>query len=249
MVKRTRRNLSDPRIKKIIKAQTVNGKAAAKKPQHPRTENSPGGKLLRNGFLLAITVSVVFVAYKNWTVIEQFYNDAILANISSLQQKEAPENLSPTFSQMQSSAKESESSETNNPDDDVEEANKGSDLSSTEVQTTTKDEPEIPLLQPVARRIQVEVLNGCGVSGLAEKFTNYLREQDIDVVSRGNYANFNVKKSQVIDRVANSENANHIASILGINRGQVQLKKDASLQLDATIILGKDYKSLKPFTN
>ena len=35
--------------------------------------------------------------------------------------------------------------------------------------------------------IQVEVLNGCGVKGLADRFTDYLRQNNVDVVNIKNY--------------------------------------------------------------
>jgi hypothetical protein len=37
-------------------------------------------------------------------------------------------------------------------------------------------EPELRSLDEPAEIIQVEVLNGCGVSGIADRFTDYLRE-------------------------------------------------------------------------
>jgi hypothetical protein len=41
--------------------------------------------------------------------------------------------------------------------------------------------------------IQVSVLNGCGVSGIADKFTAALRKSGFDVVKTGNFNNYNLK--------------------------------------------------------
>ncbi|MEL6824571.1 MAG: LytR C-terminal domain-containing protein, partial [Calditrichota bacterium] len=111
----------------------------------------------------------------------------------------------------------------------------------------TEVNPEPPQPQPVTRRIQVEILNGCGVSGLAKRLTDYLRARGIDVVSSGNFRHFNMTNSEVLDRTGNDERSSKIAEILGIADGQVRVQKDSNLQLDATIILGADYRNLTPF--
>lgn len=108
---------------------------------------------------------------------------------------------------------------------------------------------EQQVLQPVFRSLQIEVLNGCGKEGLAKDITYYLRQKDIDVVSQGNYVNFNVRKSMIIDRVDNPKKMEMLAKILGISPDQIQVKVEPNLQLDATVVLGKDYKSLRPFNN
>ena len=98
---------------------------------------------------------------------------------------------------------------------------------------------------PVQKNIQVEVLNGCGVRGIASKFTKYLRKQGIDVVKTGNYKSSKVKKSQVIDRIGNKEFAKEVGSLLGIKPKYIYTKKNKKLLIDATVIIGKDYKQLK----
>ena len=106
-----------------------------------------------------------------------------------------------------------------------------------------KQEP----VNPVKQKMQVEVLNGCGTAGIAKSVTDFLRKSEIDVVYLGNYKNFKVAKSQVIDRSGNLENARKIARILGVSEKQVKSEIDKSKQLKASILLGKDYKSLTPF--
>ncbi|MCB0300284.1 MAG: LytR C-terminal domain-containing protein, partial [Calditrichaeota bacterium] len=100
--------------------------------------------------------------------------------------------------------------------------------------------------QPVERGIQVEVLNGCGVSGLADRITKFLRKQDIDVVSTGNFDNFDVLTTRILDRSDNHERAEKVAEALGLSKDRILLRKDVNLQLDVTIVLGADYKSLEP---
>ncbi len=48
--------------------------------------------------------------------------------------------------------------------------------------------------QKASSIVQLEVLNGCGTSGIADKFTDYLRKQNFDVVQIGNYISFDIDK-------------------------------------------------------
>jgi hypothetical protein len=43
------------------------------------------------------------------------------------------------------------------------------------------------LKEQPAEIIQLNVLNGCGVTGVADRFTDYLRAHNFDVVELGNY--------------------------------------------------------------
>jgi hypothetical protein len=94
--------------------------------------------------------------------------------------------------------------------------------------------------------IQIEVLNGCGVEGIAAKFTEYLRQKDFDVVQIGNYTSSNIDETLVIDRIGNRANAEKLAEVLGVEKKNIiqQLNKDYFI--DATLVIGKDYNKLKP---
>lgn len=105
------------------------------------------------------------------------------------------------------------------------------------------------VIEPVQRNIQVEVLNACGESGIAATVTKYLRENNIDVVNLGNYTRFDIKKSILWQRVDKTEPSERIAELLGLNTKSIDSKIDPNLQLDVTIILGADYKNLKPFND
>jgi hypothetical protein len=102
-------------------------------------------------------------------------------------------------------------------------------------------------ITPVATKIQIEVLNGCGVAKVARQTTTFLRNKEYDVVSFGNYNSSTIQKSMVIDRIGDRKTAEKIAEVLGIESNQVSTEIDKSKLLVASIIIGKDYKSLKPF--
>ncbi len=102
---------------------------------------------------------------------------------------------------------------------------------------------------PKAALITVEVLNGCGVQGLAKEITQFLRENKFDVVKVGNYqGGFDLDRTFVFDRISlNGYNAIKVGEVLGVNEKQVQPQLDDSLQLMVTVLIGKDYKDLKVY--
>jgi len=95
--------------------------------------------------------------------------------------------------------------------------------------------------------IQVEVLNGCGIGGVGDRFTDFLRANSFDVVNVGNYVSFDVDECLVIDRTGNMANAYKVAKALHIKNENViqQLNKDYFL--DVSIVVGRDYFNLAPF--
>lgn len=95
--------------------------------------------------------------------------------------------------------------------------------------------------QNVQQLVQIEVLNGCGVAGIGDKFTDLIRKKGFDVVNTGNYVSFDVDKTFIIERLGKSETAFRVADSLDIDKKLVinQINKDYFL--DLTIVVGKDY--------
>lgn len=96
----------------------------------------------------------------------------------------------------------------------------------------------------VSEIIQVEVLNGCGVPGLAGRFTTVLRSNGFDVVSSGNFETFDITESLVIDRNGNMENARRVAHALGIPESRILQEISSHFYLDASVVIGSDYEYL-----
>lgn len=101
---------------------------------------------------------------------------------------------------------------------------------------------EDPVL--ISRVIQLEVLNGCGVSGIANRFTDKLRSFGFDVVETGNFDHFNVENTKIISRSGNMEDARRIAEILGIEPQHILREESPDFYLDVTLIIGEDFESL-----
>lgn len=101
--------------------------------------------------------------------------------------------------------------------------------------------------QLVGEIIQVEVRNGCGVSGLAARTTLYLRDSGFDVVEVGDFESFDVAYSKVIDRVGDLASARKVAAVLGIPEDRVEQEIRPEYYLDASVVIGRDYETLRPF--
>ena len=99
------------------------------------------------------------------------------------------------------------------------------------------------------QRIQVLILNGCGIPGVARRALRFLRQRHFDVVDIGNYSRFDVKRSFVIDCVGIPEAAQNVAYALGIPDSLVVQQLDSSLFVHCTVVLGQDVKQLKFYAN
>lgn len=108
--------------------------------------------------------------------------------------------------------------------------------------------PDEPLEneKQAAEIIQLEVLNGCGAAGIADVFTNHLRQRKFDVVNVSNYISFDIDRTMVIDRTGNMANAHKVAEALGVNEANVFQQINNDYFLDVSVIIGRDYNNLLP---
>ncbi|MDA3844652.1 MAG: LytR C-terminal domain-containing protein [Candidatus Kapabacteria bacterium] len=94
--------------------------------------------------------------------------------------------------------------------------------------------------------IQINILNGCRVKGLAGKAKKYLHDRGFDVVDVGNYKD-SIAQSIVIDMLGDLSSAKKVAYAAGINDSLIIEMIDSSMFIRSTVVLGADYKELKPF--
>lgn len=97
--------------------------------------------------------------------------------------------------------------------------------------------------------IKVEVLNGCGEKGLAAKISDFLRTEHIDVVRSENADNFDYERTILIQRSDNLFNLKTTAKALNFDindEARVISRPSSTADVDLTLILGKDYRSVKP---
>lgn len=89
------------------------------------------------------------------------------------------------------------------------------------------------------RRIRVEVLNGGGIPGVANRVTEQLRDLRFDVVHYGNLETFDTDSSMIIARTDAIEPARRVADALGVQR--VVREPDRNIYLDVTVVVGRDW--------
>ncbi len=94
---------------------------------------------------------------------------------------------------------------------------------------------------------QIDVLNGCGIEDVAFQITQYLRAKGFDVIDYGNYDSI-VNESFIIDHIGWSDTAKVIAKALGINENKI-VRSKSNYYNEFTVVIGKDYITLKPFKN
>jgi len=100
---------------------------------------------------------------------------------------------------------------------------------------------------PLVHTIQVEILNGCGINGVAKLFQNLLRENGIDVVNTENYTVdgkifWDVDKTFIIDQIGVTTQAKSIAKILQIPLENIESRENPAAIYDISVVIGKDYK-------
>ncbi len=109
-----------------------------------------------------------------------------------------------------------------------------------------------PVVEPVrgdstTTAIQINILNGCGTSGIGGKMTDYCRAIGYDVVEMGNYKSFDLNESMVIDRSGKMEVSKILAQKIGISPKNVVQQFSNEHLVVASVVIGKDYKKLNPW--
>ncbi len=100
--------------------------------------------------------------------------------------------------------------------------------------------------------IEVEILNGCGEAGLAAKISDFLRQEQIDVVRSENADHFDYTTTLIIQRNEKVDSFRKVADALGIevtDDRRVMVLPEPDLDVDVTLIIGKDYRAIKPIAD
>jgi hypothetical protein len=91
-------------------------------------------------------------------------------------------------------------------------------------------------------RIRIEVRNGSGKAGAAERVTELLRRRGFDVVDFGNADRFDHQRTVVLDRIGRPEYAREVAAAFqGL---PIESAPDSSLYLDVTVRIGRDLEQV-----
>jgi len=103
--------------------------------------------------------------------------------------------------------------------------------------------PHTPSGRSKEAAIKVEVLNGAGVDGVAERMALFLgRRPDLDVVEVGNANHFGYAKTAVVGRRGNQAQARKVAALMGLKADDLFSDFDGRALADVSVIVGRDYK-------
>jgi len=101
------------------------------------------------------------------------------------------------------------------------------------------------------QNIKIEVLNGCGINGIAAEISEFLRTNHrIDVIRSDNAERYNYPNTIIIGRNENLENLRLVSESFGVpieNKNVIRHEPDESLSVDVTVILGKDIHSYSKY--
>ncbi|MFH1009591.1 MAG: LytR C-terminal domain-containing protein [Candidatus Latescibacterota bacterium] len=97
-----------------------------------------------------------------------------------------------------------------------------------------------------ASRVRVEVLNGCGVPGIAQECSRRLRASGFDVVNGdgANAENFDFLETIVVNRCNDLEKAIRVAEALGTGNIIQQLWEAPHPVEEVTVVIGRDFQKL-----
>ncbi len=108
---------------------------------------------------------------------------------------------------------------------------------------------------PKARQhLLVEILNGCGKKGIAAQLQRYLQMRGFNVISSENYRphgkiDWNVSQSKCLALAGASDSLKILGNLLGVPVHTARNYHGQTSEATATIILGADFASLKPFNS
>jgi len=91
-------------------------------------------------------------------------------------------------------------------------------------------------------RVSLEVLNGAGDRGAAERMSERLRDMGFDVKTFGNASSFDQARTELLDRSGRTGAVQTIADSLG--GVPVRAEPAPDLYLDATLMLGDDWREV-----
>ena len=93
-------------------------------------------------------------------------------------------------------------------------------------------------------KAEIEILNGCGESGIANLYSNYLIKKGFDVIDSRNADNFEYLNTTIVVHKKDKLNiAKNLANILKIKTVTI----DERGIWDLSLIIGRDYKNLASF--
>ena len=108
---------------------------------------------------------------------------------------------------------------------------------------TTGKPPSAPQEKKIISNIpnigSIEILNGCGIEGAANRVADFLRSKNYDVKNIGNADTWNYPYTLVISRIQDTTVASQISKSL--NTDKMVLIRNIEKLYDVTVFVGPDF--------
>lgn len=95
--------------------------------------------------------------------------------------------------------------------------------------------------------ICIEVLNGSGITGMAGKYTEYLRAKGFDVIYTGNADKMDYPETFVFANDTSDTKLNPLLGSLELSKSRIEFNQGLDSHITYRIILGKDCERLSVF--
>lgn len=92
---------------------------------------------------------------------------------------------------------------------------------------------------------KIQVLNGCGVDGVAKNFVNFLNAENFAVTNAENADNFQYGNSLIFLNGDYPDEAQEVARLLGIPVERIQPGRGKWPGYNISVVIGRDYQALK----
>ena len=97
-------------------------------------------------------------------------------------------------------------------------------------------------------KIQIQIQNGCGLSGIAKVYTKFLRTSGYDVLEYTNANHFNFENTQLIVHKKDTIGfVNEMVQILKIKPDFITYNYNNNFIYEMTVIIGHDYNNLDSY--
>ncbi|MBN2281652.1 MAG: LytR C-terminal domain-containing protein [Candidatus Marinimicrobia bacterium] len=103
--------------------------------------------------------------------------------------------------------------------------------------------PQMPKYEDV----YIEVLNGCGITGMAGKYTEYLRMKGFDVLTTGNAKEMNYPETFILVRDTSEAILSPLLEAMSFSRDHIEFNPAMEDYITFRLILGKDCDRLTVF--
>jgi len=100
-----------------------------------------------------------------------------------------------------------------------------------------------PLTAAQQEGARIAVLNGAGIEGLAARAADFLRGQNMNVVTVGNADRLDYARTIVIDYTGNPYTTRYLVNLMGLTESQILVQTIPDNDIDVAVIVSSDWQT------